>query len=49
MIYLKKIFGSWQVGDRLYLDVSVPRLFASIVDVHMRERVRMHKSLCREL
>ena len=35
MIYLKKIFGFWQFSDRLFLDVYVPLLFASIVDVHM--------------
>ena len=35
MIYLKKFFGFWQFGDRLFFDVYVPLLFASIVDVHI--------------
>ena len=35
MIYLKKNVGFWQFGDRLFLDVYVPLLFASIVDVHI--------------
>ena len=32
MIYLKTNVGFWQFGDRLFLDVYVPLLFASIVD-----------------
>ena len=35
MIYLKKNVGFWQFGDRLFLDVYVPLLFANIVDMHM--------------
>ena len=35
MIYLKKNVGFWQFGDRLFLDVYVPHLFANIVDVQM--------------
>ena len=34
MIYLKKNVGFWQFVDRLFLDVYVPLLFASIVEVH---------------
>ena len=30
-----KNVGFWQFGDRLFLDVYVPLLFASIVDVHI--------------
>ena len=33
MIYLKKNVGFCQFGDRFFLDVYVPLLFASIVDV----------------
>ena len=35
MIYHKKNVGFWQFGDILFLDVCVPHLFASIVDVHI--------------
>ena len=35
MIYLRKNVGFWQFGDRLFLDVYVPPLFASIVDMHI--------------
>ena len=35
MIYLKQNVGFWQFGDRLFLDVYIPLLFASIVDTHI--------------
>ena len=35
MIYLKKNLGIYKFGDRLFLDVYVPPLFASIVDMHI--------------
>ena len=40
MIYLKKNVGFWQFGDRLFLDVRVPLLFASIIDVHIYKYIR---------
>ena len=40
MIYLKKNVGFWQFGDRLFLDVYVPLLFASTVDVHISFEIK---------
>ena len=41
MIYLNKNVGFWQFGDILFLNVYVPLLFATIVDVHMYKEGRM--------
>ena len=35
MIFLKKNVRCWQFGDRFFLDVYVPLLFASIVDLRI--------------
>ena len=35
MIDIKKNVGFWQFGERLFLNVYVPLLFASIVDMHI--------------